>query len=69
MKYFIPEIKEQIISQQVIERYKKIDLDRLKYNPDNWRIDDGSGDVNLEEMEGEKKKKEREKEKERHGLK
>ena len=69
MKYFIPEIKEQIISQQVIERYKKIDLDRLKYDPDNWRIDDGSGDVNLEEMEGEKKKKEREKEKERHGLK
>ena len=69
MKYFIPEIKEQIISQQVIERYKKIDLDRLKHDPDNWRIDDGSGNINLEEKESEMKKKEREKEKERHGLK
>jgi hypothetical protein len=56
MKYFIPEIKEQIISQQVIERYKKIDLDRLKYDPDNWKIDNGSDDVNIEEMESEKKK-------------
>ena len=56
MKYFTPEIKEQIISQQVIERYKKIDLDRLKYDPDNWKIDNGSDDVNIEEMESEKKK-------------
>ena len=64
MKYFIPEVKEKIISLQVIERYKKIDLERLKYNPDNWRIDDGSSSVNNEENEKEKKEREREKEKE-----
>lgn len=63
MKHFIPEIKEQIISQQVIERYKRIELERLKFNPDNWRLDDGSSNVNPEENEEEKEKKEKEKEK------
>ena len=63
MKHFIPEIKEQIISQQVIERYQRIELERLKFNPDNWRLDDGSSNVNLEENEEEKEKKEKEKEK------
>ena len=68
MKYFIPEVKEKIISLQVIERYKKLDLERLKYNPDNWRIDDGSSSVNNEENEKEKKEKEKEKEKEEFNI-
>ena len=64
MKYFIPEIKQQIISQRVIERFKKLEIERLKFNPENRRIDDGSGIINNEEEnERQKEKKRLEKEK------
>ena len=55
MKYFNPEIKQQIISQQVIERYKKLELERLKFDPDNRRLNDGSS-FNLEESEKSKRR-------------
>ena len=42
MKYFNPDIRQQIISQQVIERYKKLELERLKFDPENMKLDDGS---------------------------
>ena len=64
MKYFTPEIKQQIISQRVIERFKKLEIERLKFNPENRRIDDGSGIINNEEEnERQKEKKRLEKEK------
>ena len=50
MNYFIPEVKEKIISQQVIERFKKLELERLKFDPDNRRINDGSS-INIDENE------------------
>ena len=50
MNYFTPEIKQKIISQQVIERFKKLELERLKFDPDNRRMNDGSG-INIEENE------------------
>ena len=55
MKYYYPEIKEKIISQQVIERFKKIELERLKFDPDNRKMNDGSS-FQLGENENEKKK-------------
>ena len=42
MKYFNSEIREQIISQQVIERFKKMELERLKFDHDNIKINDGT---------------------------
>ena len=56
LKHFYPEIKEKIISQQVIERFKKIELERLKFDPDNIRINIGSS-FQMEENEKEKKKR------------
>ena len=50
MNYFTPEIKQKIISQQVIERFKKLELERLKFDPDNRRMNDGSS-INIEENE------------------
>ena len=50
MNYFTPEIKQKIISQQVIERFKKLELERLKFDPDNRRMNDGSS-INIEEKE------------------
>ena len=47
MNYFTPEIKQKIISQQVIERFKKLELERLKFDPDNRRMNDGSS-INIE---------------------
>ena len=55
MNYFTPEIKQKIISQQVIERFKKIELERLKFDPDNRKMNDGSS-FQLGENENEKKK-------------
>lgn len=54
MNYFTPEIKQKIISQQVIERFKKLELERLKFDPDNRRMNDGSS-INIEENENKKK--------------
>ena len=45
MNYFTPEIKQKIISQQVIERFKKLELE-----PDNRRMNEGSS-INIEENE------------------
>ena len=50
MNYFTPEIKQKIISQQVIERFKKLELERLKFDPDIRRMNDGSS-INIEENE------------------
>ena len=67
MKYFTPEIKKQIVSQQVIERYKKIELERLKFDPSNRRMDDGDS-VQVEEKESESQRK-RQKERLEHNKK
>ena len=67
MKYFTPEIKKQIVSQQVIERYKKIELERLKFDPSNRRMDDGDS-VQVEEKESESQRK-RQKERLEHNIK
>ena len=59
MKYFTPEIKKQIISQQVIERYKKLELERLKFDPSNRRMDDGDS-VQVEDKDSELQKRQKE---------
>lgn len=59
MKYFNPEIKEKIISQQVIERFKKLEIERLKFDPENRRLNDGSS-FQSDEKEKEKSKIKRE---------
>ena len=50
MKYFKPEIKKQIVCEQVVERYQKKEIERLKFDPDNRRIDYGDN-FNPEENE------------------
>lgn len=43
MKYFNSDVKEQIISQQVINKFtKKKEIERLGYNEDNVWVNDGS---------------------------
>ena len=42
MKYFNSDVREQIISQQVIERFRKMEKERLKFEHDNIKINDGT---------------------------
>ena len=56
MKYFTPTIKKQIISQQIIERYKNSEIERLKFDPSNSIIDDGDS-VQIEEKDSESQQK------------